>query len=96
MLQLLGPNNFPYFSGAIEQLLTTRYFWLQLVCSAVALLQTMAVWLYLGKVPERFWRGLLLALVGFNLLGGLWLQPRLKRLHTITNPPQEDEPSGNV
>jgi hypothetical protein len=44
----------------------------------------LAVWLYLGKVPERFWRALLAGLIGLNLLTGLCLQPKLKEMHTLS------------
>jgi Domain of unknown function (DUF4149) len=82
--RLLGSGNYPFFSGAVEQLIMSRYFRLQLLCSAVAVIHLAAVWLYLGKVPEKFWRLLLGGLIALNLLAGLWLQPKLKEMHTLS------------
>ena len=81
MSDLLTARNFPYFSVAIAQILATRFFQLQLVCSLLALVHVLAEWLYLGKIPHRFWRALLFTLLALNLAGGLWLQPRLKHWH---------------
>src|ERR1039457_449261 len=36
MKALLGPQNYPYFSGAIAQILIARYFNLQFTCSIIA------------------------------------------------------------
>ena len=81
MKTLLGPNNYPYFSGAIAQILIARYFHLQLACSIVAVLHLMAEWLYLGKFPPKVQLGLLVGLCSAALLGGYGLQPRLHALH---------------
>lgn len=83
MKDLLGPKNYPYYSVAVGQIIAARYFHLELACSVVAVLHVTAEWLYLGKVPQKVWRGLLVGLVAANLVGGVWLQPRLKALHHI-------------
>ena len=83
MQELLGSNNFPYFSVAIGQVLQTRYFHWHLVCSAVALLHLVAEWLYFGKYPQKVALGLLAALCFIGLLQACWLQPRLKELHQL-------------
>jgi hypothetical protein len=83
MKDLLGSKNYPYFSGAIAQLVVARYFILQYVCGAIALLQLFFEWMFLGKAVQKFSVGLLLGLVGISLLGGLGLQPKLKELHRI-------------
>ena len=83
MKELLGPKNSPYFSGAIAQILIARYFRLQLACGAVALLHLLAEWIYLGRAPQKLCFGLLIALVAAGLVGGYWLQPKLKELHKI-------------
>ena len=83
MKGLLGANNFPYFSGAIAQILIARYFHFQLACAAVAIVHLLAEWLYLGKSLRRFRTGLVAALCAAVLLGGYWLQPRLKGLHAV-------------
>ena len=81
MKTLLGPNNYPYFSGAIAQILIARYFHFQLACGIVAVLHLLAEWLYLGKYPRKLQVGLLIGLCAAALAGGYWLQPKLKALH---------------
>lgn len=81
MKSLLGPGNFPYFSGAIAQVLIARYFHLQVICAVVAVLHLLAEWLYLGKHPRKFQSGLLIGLCLAALVGGYWFQPKLKALH---------------
>jgi len=83
MKQLLGPGNYPYYSGAIAELFVARYFRLQLVCGVIAVLHLLAEWLYLGKFPRRVQAGLLLGLCLAALVGGYWLQPKLKGLHAV-------------
>jgi hypothetical protein len=81
MRTLLGGTNFPYFSGAIAQILIARYFKLQLVCGGIALAHLFVEWLYLGRPVRRFTWGLLVILLGLGLAGGVWMQPKIKRLH---------------
>jgi hypothetical protein len=81
MKHLLGENYFPLFSGAIAQIVIARYFHLQLACGIVALLHAAAEWLYLSRPLQRFGLGLLFGLVFFSLIGGCWIQPRIKELH---------------
>jgi hypothetical protein len=81
MKNLLGPDNFPYFSGAIAQILIARYFYFQLGCAVIAVLHLLAEWLYLGKYPRKLQVGLLIGLASAALVGGCWLQPKLKALH---------------
>ena len=81
MKSLLGPNSYPYFSGAIAQIFITRYYHFQLVCGLVAVAHLLAEWLYLGKHSRKLQAGLLAGLCAAALLGGWWLQPKLKALH---------------
>jgi hypothetical protein len=81
MKSLLGPDNYPYFSGAIAQILIARYFKLHLVCGTVAVLHLLAERLYLGKHPGKLQVGLLIGLLAAAVIGGYWLQPKLKALH---------------
>ena len=53
MRKLLGETNYPYFSGAIAQLLIAKYFQLQLLCGVVAFVHLATEWLYLGKTPRK-------------------------------------------
>jgi len=81
MKALLGPNNFPFFSGAIAQVLIARYFRLQLVCGGIAVVHLFAEWLYLGRPMRRAAGYLLAVLLVFSLAGEFWMQPKIKALH---------------
>jgi len=83
MESLLRMEYYPYFSGAILQILTSCYFLLQILCAIVALLHLAAEWLYLGKSPRKLSLGLVIGLLCLGLFGGTWVQPALKRFHTI-------------
>ena len=98
MRDLLTARNFPFYSVAIAQIVAGRYFQLQLVCGFLALFHVLAEWLYLGKIPRRFWRGLLLSLVVVTLAGGFLLQPRLESWHHLAfglNTPAETRKSAS-
>ncbi len=82
MKTLLGPRNYPYFSGAIAQVLIARLFALQLICGAIAALHLFAEWLYLGRPMRGFTGYLLVGLLVLGLVGDLGMQPKIKRLHT--------------
>ena len=81
MQALLGPRYFPYFSGAVAQIILARYFHFHLACATIALLHLLAERIYLGRTAHRLWLGLLAALFGLSLLGSVWLGPTLARLH---------------
>jgi hypothetical protein len=81
MEALLGPGNFPYFSGAIAQIMIARYFKLQLVCGGIAVVHLFAEWLYLGRPLRRFTCYLLALLLACGLAGGFWMQPKIKCQH---------------
>ena len=83
MRHLLEDKNYPYFSGAIAQIIIARYFRLQIVCGLIALAHLGAEWLYLGRSPQKPGAGLLTVLLVASLIGAFWLQPKMKRLHTI-------------
>jgi len=86
MKQVLA-QHFPYYSGAIAQVVISRYFILQQVCAVIALIHIFAEQLYFGRTPRKRWLGLLLTMLVLNLLGGFWLQPRLKELHILRYAP---------
>ena len=80
---LLTDQFYPYYSGAIAQLLIARYFKLQLICGIIAIGHLVGENLYFGRAPQKIWFSLLAAMVGFSLIGGFWVQPRMKELHKI-------------
>lgn len=78
---VLGDRNFPYFGGAISQVLLARYFQVNVACAVIALLHLLAERLYLGRSAKRAWTVVTLALFGISLLGAAWLEPKLRDLH---------------
>jgi hypothetical protein len=88
MRDLLGKQNFPYFSIAVSHVLIGRFMQVYLLCSIVALLHLVGEWLYLGKYPHRFWVGLLLCLGLIGVGQSYWLLPRLQSWHYLKFSPQ--------
>jgi hypothetical protein len=81
MRRLLGENQFPYFSGAIAQVVIQRYFHLQIICGVVALLHTLAECFCVSRPLQKFGLGLLLGLLLCSFVGGYVMQPKIKDLH---------------
>ena len=71
----------PPYNGAAAQIALHRYFILMSCCGALALVHFFLENLYLGKTIERLTFVILLIVIGFGLIGGFWLQPKLKNLH---------------
>lgn len=78
-----GPPGADAYAGFIAQMVLERYFVLNYICGAIALAHLIAEWVYLGKRMHRLTVIILVAAFSLGLLGGLWLQPKLKRLHII-------------
>ncbi len=83
MRELIGTNNFPYFSEAIGNIFARRFFVLYACCSAVALLYLIAEWLYFGKYPPKKWLTFVMVLVFLGMVRGYGLQPTLRKLHDV-------------
>src|SRR5262245_57485721 len=83
MKEVLGPKNYPFYSGAVAQIIVARYFVLQYVCGAIAMLHLFFEWMFLGKSLQKFSVGLVLGMASIGLLGGLVLQPRMKHVYGI-------------
>lgn len=83
MRELIGANNFPYYSEAIGNIFAQRFFHLYSACSVVGLGYLAAEWLYFGKYPPRRWLGLVLALVVLGLARGYGVQPALNKLKAV-------------
>jgi hypothetical protein len=81
MEQLLGAKNFPYFSGAFADVVTSRYFLFLGGTGSIALLHLLAEWVYMGRPTRKLSLALLGGLLGLVLLGGVWLVPHLQALH---------------
>lgn len=81
-----------YHAGRAAQIILARYFHFQLVCAGIAFVQLLAGWFYAGKAPSRWQSGLLVTLLGLSLVGGFWMQPKLKDLHTVMYAPNTTQP----
>lgn len=82
MQQLLEAKFYPFYSGAIAQIVISRYFRLEIICGVIAILHLLAEQFYFGRAPQKRWLSLLMGLLALSLLGSFWLQPKLKGLHT--------------
>jgi hypothetical protein len=71
------------YSGLVAQMVLHRYFILNYWCTGIGLVHFLAEWVYLGRSLQRWLLGLLITMLTFSLIGGLWLQPKLRRLHQI-------------
>jgi hypothetical protein len=67
--------------GFAAQTILARFFMLQYVCGAIGLAHVAAEWLWLGRPLWRRNLALLVGLICLALVGGLWIQPRLRGLH---------------
>lgn len=81
MEQLLGAKNFPFFSGAFAQILLAHYFIFLGVTAFIALLHLLAEWLYMGRPTRKISMMLLAGLLGLVLIGSVWMEPQLTKLH---------------
>ena len=73
----------PPYNGAIAELVMGRYFFLHYVCGLLSLAHLGAEWMYSGKVPPRLTVWLVGCVLGLSLLGGVWLQPKLKEFKRV-------------
>jgi hypothetical protein len=83
MVELIGTNNFPYFSVAIEQIIAGRFLYIYLVCAALAVVHLGAEWLYLGKYPHRLWVGLVASLCLLGAMQAGVVLPSLRKSHQV-------------
>ena len=93
--RIFGETAYPYYSGAVALVLFKRFFVLQYICGAIALLHFFAEKLYLGRPFSRLGTTLVVIIFSLGLLGGFWLQPRMENLRqtmysTTATPEQKD------
>ena len=63
--------------------LVDHYYRLFYWCGIIALVHQLAEWVYLGKALQRLTITVLAVVFSIGLLGGFWMQPRLKKNHEI-------------
>jgi hypothetical protein len=72
-----------FWRGAMAQLVLARYFQLQYFCGFIAGAHLLTEYFYLGRRLQRVTLWLLIGLLGVSIAGGLWIQPKLKRLNLV-------------
>lgn len=95
MRRLLG-SNFPYFSGAIGQVLDHRLWIFQVTCAGLLTLHMFTEWLYFGHVARRTRMAILGGAICVLLLDATLVQPRLRATHLMAhavNAPQSSKES---
>ena len=78
---LFREQYFEYLSGAVIQVISTRFFYWHIVCALIALLHLLAEWLYLGRAAHRAWLALLAGLLAVGLISNAWIVPKMAQLH---------------
>jgi len=81
MQTLLGAKYYPFFSGAIAQIVADRFFHWLLACGFLGLAHLVAERLYLGKTSQRLGFGLVLGVLAASLCLGLLVQPKIRMWH---------------
>lgn len=71
----------PLHRGAAAQVIMDRYFLIQYCCGSIALAHWLAEWLYAGHRLQRWTLSWIVGLVVLQLVSGLWVEPKLKRLN---------------
>jgi hypothetical protein len=72
-----------FYVGVIAEIVLGRYFYLQQICGVIAVVHLVAEWFYLGRPVQRLNVALLGILLFIGFAGGLWLQPKMTRLHLV-------------
>jgi hypothetical protein len=72
-----------FWPGVLVQFFFERFFHLQCICAAVAIVHQLAEWVYLGRVLRRWVVIMLGAFLIIILLEGLLLSPKLKNWNLI-------------
>ncbi|EEF59855.1 hypothetical protein Cflav_PD2862 [Pedosphaera parvula Ellin514] len=78
--KLFGETAFPYYAGGIAMIMIRRYFLLQIICAAVALLHFLLEKISFQRKLTRFTLILLLSLFGLGLIGRFGFYPKMEAL----------------
>ena len=79
-VRLLGPLH----AGETGFLAAERFQMFQVICASVAIMTTLADWLYSGRALDRRVIALLVVLLALGSLGRLWLVPKCRDLNLQT------------
>lgn len=80
---IFGDAAYPYYAGAVALALFKRFFVLQYICGAIALLHFVAEKLYLGRPFSGLGTALVVIIFSLGLIGGFWLQPKMEDLRQM-------------
>lgn len=72
-----------FWPGVMVQFLFARFFHLQCMCGAIAVIHQLAEWVYLGRMLQKWLLGLLGAIILFGLVDGLIIAPKCRSLNLI-------------
>jgi len=78
---LFGADHYDFFSRASLLIIQDRFYTIQWICAAVALIHLWTERWYLGRRTKRRWDGLILGALILSLWGDNYLVSRLSRLH---------------
>ncbi len=67
--------------GYAAEAIFSRFFILQYCCGAIALAHLAAEWFYYGRPVMRLNLALIIGVLSLGLIGGLWVQPKMRALH---------------
>lgn len=71
------------YTRVIQQAVVERYYVLFYWCGVIAFIHQLAEWVYLGRALQRLTLGILGTVFCLGLIGGLWLHPKLQKLHEV-------------
>jgi hypothetical protein len=95
VLHLAREPDFRFYAGGVALVFIKRYFILQYVCGAVALLHLGAERFYLGRKAGRAVAAFLIVIFALGLAGGFWLQPKMQVLrqakYSAPTPEQKEQ-----
>lgn len=85
MQQLFGgvENTFKFYAGGVAIIIFKRFFLLQQICAALALAILLAEGFYLGRRPAKWATIMVVLILGFELVGGLVMQPKMEGLRKV-------------
>jgi hypothetical protein len=83
-VQGLLQKSFTYLSSLLGQAVRARFLYFSLACGGVAALHLAAEWLYQGRLSRKLSLRLLAGLVALSLLGGMGVQPQIRRAHVTS------------
>jgi len=73
----------PPYNGEVAQMILQRYYALHYVAGVLALAHLGFEWIYTGRTVQRLTLALVTGTLLLALFGGLWMHPKLEKLHQM-------------